>query len=516
MDILRKYILVAGILLCGIVRATTAFDQVLTSRHLIWCALVIVLVVCTKEIRVGKVHLFILGYLGFALFSGFFAINKSEWLYWVLRIVLMVSYLSVVEIDKKLLSKAMILLGLFYAIYFWYDYSQMGRFAACRGLMRQRNYWAAAQFFIIPFCYYVISKKFWRFLAIPVLLLMVMNIILLGSRSALLAVFVSAWLLVILNIKRWPVLYVVNWKTTIPLTIFTLIAIFFIRQDIAKFFTRDSGRFVSTISMQHRLVQWKPTITMIAQNPFGVGVGNWQIEFPNYAPDIDYPKSYDKVNFRFPHNDFLWVGAEVGVGGLVCYLGIFVTALYYAWKKKAIWITIFLVGYMTIAFFSNARERPFATLMLMTFFAMALQGRFQIYRVRFQVPILIILIFAMVVFGYRFNSARWEKKLKRTTAWYEMAEMTEGYSVFSTLTTTGQPWHWWWGVANFKMGNEDLAAEQFKQAYKYNPFNVRVINGMGLAMIVEGKNERAKGYFKKALKICPTFEYAQENLERVK
>ncbi len=201
MVILRKWIPVIGIIACGLVLTPDALDRALTSRHLIWCLMVIALVVCTKEVKIGKGHLFMFGYLGLALVSVFFATNKYEWLNAILRIVLLVCYVSVVEIDRELISKTIIVLGTIFVVAFWLDYSQVGIFDRCRGLMRQRNTWATAQFLVIPFCYYAVTKNFWRIFAIFVALAMALNIILLNSRCVILAVVSFCFIISIMNKK---------------------------------------------------------------------------------------------------------------------------------------------------------------------------------------------------------------------------------------------------------------------------------------------------------------------------
>jgi len=499
MDVLKKLILSVGVMLCGVFLATSAYDQALTSRHIIWCAMVIALVVCTKEIKVGIHHLLALGYLGIAIFTGIFALNKSEWLYSVSRISLMVSYLLVVKIDKKMLAKTMILLGTVFIVYFWYDYYKIGYFTSCRGLMRQRNFWAAAHFFVIPFCYYAINKGFWRYLGACVLAGMFLHIVLLNSRSAMLASGVALVVMAVVHPKYRKILF--------PILVLGAVGCVY-KIGVGNLF-----------SIHDRLVQWFPTLAMIADNPLGVGAGNWWIVFPKYAHNIDYLRAFTEISFRHPHNDFLWVCSEVGVVGFLCYLGMFATALYYAWKKKAAYLIMALVGYVIIASFSASRERAFASLMGMTFIAMACNGEYKVgrYGVRdIKLLLITILVFTMVVFGFRYRSSCWNKKLRNVKEWHQLKEMTQGYSVFSTLTYVGLPYHWWRGLANFKMGNKELAFEQYQTAYRHNPYNIHVINGMGIACGDRGERERAIKYFEEALKICPKFEDAQENLEKVK
>ncbi|KKL04140.1 hypothetical protein LCGC14_2619060, partial [marine sediment metagenome] len=204
-----KLILPIGIFLCGTVLVTSLFDRALMPRHIVWCVMTIILVYCSKEIRIGFIHWFLLSFLALSLLSGIGAINKAEWLYSVLRIVLMITYISIVKIDKKMIAKTMIALGGVFVICFWYDYYLQGNFEACRGLMRQRNAWAHAQFFVIPFCYYAVINKFWKKPAIVILIMMVVQVFLLKSRSAILAIVLSSFILAMYSKERWLIVTVI-------------------------------------------------------------------------------------------------------------------------------------------------------------------------------------------------------------------------------------------------------------------------------------------------------------------
>ncbi len=479
-DILKKWVVPIGILLCGIVLCPVLLDRANTPRHIIWCLTVLTLVLITKEIRIGTVHYFLFGYLAFVLFSGFFAINKSEWCYWVARLLLVISYMSVVEIDKKLLAKFMMVLGVVFTLYFWWEYLQKGQFLFCRGLMRQRNTSAVSMFFIIPFCYYAIKEKFWRTEAYIVAALMATQIVLLNSRSSILALMLSAGI-VIVSIKK------IRW-TIIPIGLFGVVFIF----------TRGS-----LVSLQHRFEQWKYTMDMIIAHPFGVGAGNWWILFPKYAAGIDYHYAFKEHIYRFPHNDFLWILAETSIGGLICYLGIFAVAIRSAIKDKQTWLVMGIVGGMSVAFFSVLRERPFPTLMLMTFVLLACDRPYKIKQPKI---LLTVLIFAMIVFGCQLRSSYWNKLVRKSKDNVDFIERSRGYTIFSTLTYTGIPWQWYKGVTNLESGKPSLGISQIEEAYEYNPYNVYVLDAMGDASMVKRDKVKANEYFDEVLRICPRFE----------
>ena len=71
------------------------------------------------------------------------------------------------------------------------------------------------------------------------------------------------------------------------------------------------------------------------------------------------------------------------------------------------------------------------------------------------------------------------------------------------------------GVLNFESKNISVASDQLDRAYEQNPYNIHVINAKGLSCMMKKEKVLAKQYFQKALDICPDFDAARENLERI-
>ena len=207
--------------------------------------------------------------------------------------------------------------------------------------------------------------------------------------------------------------------------------------------------------------------------------------------------------FRFPHNDFLWVWSEIGLG-IIFYVGMFAYAL---WSAKK-YLVIGLLGYIVIAFFTPLADRTFPLVMMTVYIAMSCKRK----PINQPQLLISILIFAMVVFGFRFRSSYWNKKVRKAKTPQAVLDAANGYSVFSTLTYTNFPWFWWKAKANFQLGNEDCI-EQYRRAFRYSPYDIYVLNGMGLSYILEDNMGKANGFFKIALDICPDFKAAQTNFE---
>lgn len=82
-------------------------------------------------------------------------------------------------------------------------------------------------------------------------------------------------------------------------------------------------------SINQRLRYYEDVLIHIQKSPFvGVGIGNWKIK------SIDYDKN-DIQGYVVPyhaHNDFIQIGAELGIIGFLLYLSIFISAVIMSYK----------------------------------------------------------------------------------------------------------------------------------------------------------------------------------------
>jgi len=87
---------------------------------------------------------------------------------------------------------------------------------------------------------------------------------------------------------------------------------------------------VSEGSWVVRYHMYRETTRMMLDAPLaGLGLGSWTPEWHRRGPKLLY-------DYSMPHNDFLWMGAETGVPGLLALAAIFVTGLVVAWRRRDI------------------------------------------------------------------------------------------------------------------------------------------------------------------------------------
>jgi O-antigen ligase len=130
-------------------------------------------------------------------------------------------------------------------------------------------------------------------------------------------------------------------------------------------------------SVQHRLNMWSNTLEMIKASPIlGAGAGNWHIAYPLYdGGDIIWKKQAP----RRPHNDFVWIIAELGLVGSFLYLWLLSAVFLVIWRllktqnrarvRHPLFIGMSLIAILGHALFSFPRERIAVTLLFWTLIA---------------------------------------------------------------------------------------------------------------------------------------------------
>ncbi len=135
-------------------------------------------------------------------------------------------------------------------------------------------------------------------------------------------------------------------------------------------------------TMTLRFAIWANSIEMIKDHPFaGVGIGNFKIHYPLHHQSAKKDMVFSEgVQLHTTHNDYLQIATELGVVGLILFLGLtgaaFVLACRllrprYPLRTRRIVIGIVggLAGFMVQAMFSFPMERAIPPLILYIYIA---------------------------------------------------------------------------------------------------------------------------------------------------
>jgi O-antigen ligase/tetratricopeptide (TPR) repeat protein len=147
--------------------------------------------------------------------------------------------------------------------------------------------------------------------------------------------------------------------------------------SVEKELTSDALERLSTIgldreSSSYRVDQWKNAAGYMMSHPLaGAGIGNWKIVSltnEKYSPNF--------ISSKHAHNDFLQMGAELGLPGLILYMGLFVLLAFAGFKlifkqadknirDIAFFLTAAIAAYGVDALLQFPQERPVIQVLFM-------------------------------------------------------------------------------------------------------------------------------------------------------
>ncbi len=516
LDIIKKlepYVLIVGLILLSTVVSTKTMDQQTTIRFLIWSLLTAVLLLfhiakgCPSVGLSGRLIIpAFIGYLLFAAFSLYGALNPIKGYYEIAKIFLMLLTLCLVvpiirdnkDIIIKLITATALAMSLLCFHKFLYVTNIDTVYGRMGNPMGNRNPWAASQVLLLPFCIYAAIKyrQEWQFLGICTSTLIVVNLFIILNRTSVLALAVGATILGLSS------------RHARDYTIAALIII------ITCCLCTPS--FLDTDSMYARSQVWGQTLNLIAEAPwFGVGVNNWEIEIPRYAASIDIMGVFKRLFYQRPHNDYLWVLSETGVFGFTCYMLVFLLAIYYCIRSKNVLALIVLSAYMIIAFFSFPKERAYHSFIWVLALAFALvdmpvRERLAAKSIWLRsclatVPLSLVII----LFTIYFTSETHIKLLtgySTTNQWDKVINEGKKISPYCTLDVYTIPVTWYMSGAYHQLGMQDHALRYARESLRYNLNNIYVLDRLGCLLDNIFEYDAALSCFTKALKIRPKYE----------
>jgi O-antigen ligase len=172
----------------------------------------------------------------------------------------------------------------------------------------------------IFFTYYKIKNKV--LIAYPLLLVLGAAFILAFSRGAFLAFIISALLYFSVKDSKLPLKYI--------FLIFVFLIFFVVLFNLEQtFFSRII--FSDSASFDERVTYFTISKNIFYYNPFGVGLGNFTYNLPDFTALKLAPWQYQPV-----HNAYMLMLNEIGIFGAVSYLALFVgsaTGVFVKMKK---------------------------------------------------------------------------------------------------------------------------------------------------------------------------------------
>jgi tetratricopeptide (TPR) repeat protein len=280
---------------------------------------------------------------------------------------------------------------------------------------------------------------------------------------------------------------------------------------------------VSEEGHRGRTELWQKTFDIIADHPIlGVGLGNWEFQFPAYA---DGQHLNVDAAPRRPHNDLLWLASETGLLGLLAYLAMIGLTLATATnivrhesperRAIALMAVFVVVAHLVDGMFNFPRERIGGAshfwLAIGTIWLMRPSDPMRMSRLAIaSIAIGLLWCTQMTVrrIAYDYHHLR-VHVAERDLDWQTVLDhgpKAAGYGNFRANTWIAM------GRAKYRTGDPESAIVLHKKALTLHPNSLNAHNNLGIALRMVGRTEEAVIALQRAIQLYPTFVEAQNNL----
>ncbi|MGH1335478.1 MAG: O-antigen ligase family protein [Aureispira sp.] len=424
-----------------------------------------------------------------------------------------------------------------------------------------KNLLATGLVLSLPFSFvvgYKAKEKAWKALAALVMGLAVVLILITQSRAAWLALggacFFALMGLLLTRSKRKSVLqprFLAIGGGTLCLSL-GLVWLLSSQHQIANapvkriqaLFTYEDTKNEHTETIQERFSLWNNTLEMIQDAPvLGVGLGNWKIHFPKYSM-AGLRSEQGAIFFQRPHNDYLWIASEMGVLGLIAYLGVLLSSLFFAFrilKKTAqeepstyaitLAMTSGLVAFLIFSFFDFPKERPVHLLWSGFIIAFISKTYVSLFANKVEqeqkTSILenIVYIFPIIALaGIFFVTQRWQseyqlKRVLEARKQQQYISVLAGLKQINTsvyeLDPSATPIDCYKGEALYLQNRFPEALAAYQAANKVHPYHIHTLNNLATTHFGLQDIPIAKKYFEQVLHFAPHFPGANMNLAAI-
>jgi O-antigen ligase len=287
-------------------------------------------------------------------------------------------------------------------------------------------------------------------------------------------------------------------------------------------------------NLQNRFWFWENSVQMMQEYPLGVGPGHWRSYLPKYGLDrADNRVQNGITTINRPHNDYLWVGAELGWAGLLVYLLFFGSGLWgvhklfglAAEKDRAAVLLFGLVSLMVFSITDFPLERAEHQFLLAAMMAILCSGAVKIgpeLRLPSAAPLVLmggILLWSAGFMYTRFQSGVAAMEVLKANERKDPMRIVP--AVDNTISSAfnvdfyGNPIVYFRGLGNNALKRFDEAEQDFMNALELHPHHIISMNQLGNVYKNQQRYEEALLWFNKAVAIAPEFVQAKLNIAEI-
>lgn len=297
---------------------------------------------------------------------------------------------------------------------------------------------------------------------------------------------------------------------------------------------KPSDEILNTNSVFDRILLLHNSIALMRESPFiGIGTSNWIIEWSKFGIVGAAHLNVGTVHFEHPHNEFLLIGSEYGLVGLVFFFipvgGLFFCSMK-AWRKsidktsiiKSACLIASLFSFLILMLLGFPLHRPFTVFLLAYSIAYMLSlytNKLSIEKTRAlsSTNIIVFLAFGLLFFFWGIERLNGECGLvkamaQRSKGHYQLmySTLSKSVSAFYQVDDYGTPLSWYMGLAKSYSGEPASALEYFTDAAEKSPYHIQVLSDLGATYLNQGKNNEAIEVLTRAVKVIP--RHCESNL----
>lgn len=495
----------------------------------------VLLILARKSSPQTTLPFFLLLALGlWSLISSSWALNPVEsyntathWFLAAAWYLALKNALSAQMLSSQLLARGWTLFGTLAALWALAEVSKLGG---------ERDFWAAvyevkanfghknllsgALFLSLPFALLTSKESSaWRWLGLTGLVLLILAILLLRTRAVWLGLGISTLLYF-----AWPL--VTNKLSKLKSALAVALPALLVAGAALLVYLGVAGNLTDATNLDRRVSFWNNSLEMIQEHPTtGVGAGNWRINFPKYGlGNVDKSLNNGITNIQRPHNDLLWVWAELGPIGIALFLFLFGWAFYTATnslkqEEKHLQLPNLVVaalgGYFVYQLFDFPLERAEHQAMLISLIALLPAGKPKLEKLPWTWIAVTLAVFSLYVQYQRFTGE------KAAVAVLEANSKQNAQLIIPAVEKAINPWYnqdnygnplmYYKGMGHFALRQLPQAKAAFDEAESLHPYNIVLLNQLGSWHKSQGQYKEALALYQRVLDISPFMEAANLN-----
>ncbi len=401
-----------------------------------------------------------------------------------------------------------------------WNWDMFGSRADFFGTMTHANILAESMLFSLPFATYAVMTRHGKSRYIPVIGICcsLLLIFVLKSRAVWVSLIAASVFVLIVMLTTGTMSALKKWlsdhhRPLIAATIAIMIcaAILFLL-DVHDFL--DHIRSLIVLDSNNRTWLWSRTFPVIKDHLLtGVGLGNWRFYIPTLM-DSELPKI---VSFQRPHNDFLWVLSEGGIGALLFYLAVMFAVIFKMTKNLRSMqpenqllhnmVLFGLISFLSVSFFAFPKER----ILHLIFFALfcALPYTVNPDRIILSINVRILasafIIISLISLWFNFQRMQGEMAVKRVE--FDIAlssrskiELLHNVNpIFYAVDPVSMPVKFYEGIAWLESGNPKKMIDCLLEAHAVYPLQPEVLLNLGTGYEQLGDRGLARKYYREAI-----------------